>query len=350
MPFPPVPMDQNGAAFLAQMKELAKNFMAWVSEEGQEAEHPGNAQGGTIDQSPQGSITPGGGAVPMPSAPNEAEQVQPLLLRTRTTTVHDFTPPGGATPGSATPTAPTAQSASMATDPPVSQAQRGAMHAAAQGNSTLGIPQSVGKEFANADPGGKLPNKVADDGPAERFSLSPDGRTIIDNQGGKSYGVEEAMQILFSNGGQQQDAVGAPAIEPAGQVPISQPNTQVNTATWSMPKVQPPGKDRLGDGDGGKVLGQLLKFTSGEQGMGQIGQMPPRGGVTPDHGSWRSPAFARDYGTSEGAQKRGQGGAVKQAAAPRPQAPAQKPSWYGPGASKEDAANYEAQERNRRAR
>ena len=41
--------------------------------------------------------------------------------------------------------------------PPVSQRQRKAMFAAASGHSTLGIPRSVGREFANADPGGKLP-------------------------------------------------------------------------------------------------------------------------------------------------------------------------------------------------
>jgi hypothetical protein len=34
------------------------------------------------------------------------------------------------------------------------------MQAAAHGKSTIGIPQKVGKEFAKADPGGKLP-KVA---------------------------------------------------------------------------------------------------------------------------------------------------------------------------------------------
>ncbi len=44
-----------------------------------------------------------------------------------------------------------------ATDPPVSEAQRKAMWAAKSGNSTLGIPKSVGAEFAKADPGGKLP-------------------------------------------------------------------------------------------------------------------------------------------------------------------------------------------------
>ena len=45
------------------------------------------------------------------------------------------------------------------TDPPESEAQRRAMRAAASGNSTLGIPRSVGKEFSEADPGGELPEK-----------------------------------------------------------------------------------------------------------------------------------------------------------------------------------------------
>ncbi|MGF6444384.1 DUF2213 domain-containing protein [Paraburkholderia youngii] len=39
----------------------------------------------------------------------------------------------------------------LANDPPVSEAQRRAMYAAAAGHSTLGIPQSVGKEFAAKD-------------------------------------------------------------------------------------------------------------------------------------------------------------------------------------------------------
>ena len=34
--------------------------------------------------------------------------------------------------------------------PPVSQKQRGAMYAAAEGKSTLGIPKKVGKEFVAA--------------------------------------------------------------------------------------------------------------------------------------------------------------------------------------------------------
>lgn len=44
--------------------------------------------------------------------------------------------------------------------PNVSQVQRGAMAAAAAGHSTLGIPKSVGKDFMDADTGGKLPERV----------------------------------------------------------------------------------------------------------------------------------------------------------------------------------------------
>ena len=35
------------------------------------------------------------------------------------------------------------------------------MFAAAKGDSTLGIPAKVGKEFAASDKGGKLPKKVS---------------------------------------------------------------------------------------------------------------------------------------------------------------------------------------------
>jgi hypothetical protein len=41
-----------------------------------------------------------------------------------------------------------------------SEAQRRAMHAAAHGKSTLGIPRSVGKKFAAHDQGGKLPKRA----------------------------------------------------------------------------------------------------------------------------------------------------------------------------------------------
>jgi hypothetical protein len=53
---------------------------------------------------------------------------------------------------------------------PVSQAQNAAMHAAAAGKSTIGIPAKVGKEFAKGAHGkklGKLPKHV-DKGRAKR--------------------------------------------------------------------------------------------------------------------------------------------------------------------------------------
>ena len=49
--------------------------------------------------------------------------------------------------------------------PPVSEAQRKAMHAAASGKSSLGIPKSVGKEYADADKSDKLPKRMSKDEP-----------------------------------------------------------------------------------------------------------------------------------------------------------------------------------------
>jgi hypothetical protein len=49
--------------------------------------------------------------------------------------------------------------------PSVSRAQQKAMHAAAAGNSTLGIPQSVGEDFSAADHArgpAKLPARKSD--------------------------------------------------------------------------------------------------------------------------------------------------------------------------------------------
>lgn len=43
---------------------------------------------------------------------------------------------------------------------PKSQKQRGAMYAAAEGRSTLGIPKKVGSEFVKGDKPGKLPKRV----------------------------------------------------------------------------------------------------------------------------------------------------------------------------------------------
>lgn len=49
------------------------------------------------------------------------------------------------------------------TDPPVSEAQRRLMHAAAGKKGGVGgVSQAVGKEFAEADPGGELPEHKSD--------------------------------------------------------------------------------------------------------------------------------------------------------------------------------------------
>lgn len=55
-----------------------------------------------------------------------------------------------------------AQDMTLATDPPVSEAQRRLMWATAAGHGTSGVPQSVGREFANSDPGGHLPARAKD--------------------------------------------------------------------------------------------------------------------------------------------------------------------------------------------
>jgi hypothetical protein len=56
--------------------------------------------------------------------------------------------------------------------PPVSQAQRAAMYAAKAGKSTLGIPQDVGAEFVEADPGGKLPARAPSDEGRKRLKAA----------------------------------------------------------------------------------------------------------------------------------------------------------------------------------
>lgn len=61
--------------------------------------------------------------------------------------------------------------------PPVSEAQRRAMHAAASGKSTLGIPASVGKDFADADKSGKLPEKKKKDKTEKADGSAPDKAT-----------------------------------------------------------------------------------------------------------------------------------------------------------------------------
>lgn len=57
--------------------------------------------------------------------------------------------------------------------PPVSEKQRRAMRAAASGDSTLGIPKSVGEDFNAADLGGKLPPSAPTDRQANLKGNAP---------------------------------------------------------------------------------------------------------------------------------------------------------------------------------
>ena len=54
--------------------------------------------------------------------------------------------------------------------PPVSEAQRAAMGAAASGHSTLGIPKDVGQDYIESDKGGKLPAKKSELAPKPKQS------------------------------------------------------------------------------------------------------------------------------------------------------------------------------------
>jgi hypothetical protein len=103
------------------------------------------------------------------------------------------------------------------------------------------------------------------------------------------------------------------SMKPQTQVSVAQPSTNVATAQWKSPKISTrddtlaggqlgasgggnnwnPNQKPMGEGEGGKILGQLLKFKAGED----CGDSSSCGWTVP----------TSDYGTSEGARKRGQG-------------------------------------------
>ena len=63
--------------------------------------------------------------------------------------------------------------------PAVSEAQRRLMFAAASKKGGAGgVPQSVGKEFANADPGGKLPEHHQAEPHRKRAALYTHPRSV----------------------------------------------------------------------------------------------------------------------------------------------------------------------------
>ena len=52
--------------------------------------------------------------------------------------------------------------------PPVSEKQRRFMRFAAENPKASGVPRKVSREFNDADPGGKLPNRVKDGKPVKK--------------------------------------------------------------------------------------------------------------------------------------------------------------------------------------
>lgn len=81
--------------------------------------------------------------------------------------------------------------------PPVSQAQRAAMFAAKAGHSTLGIPQKVGAEFANADPGGHLPAHASSS--LEAMTGMPSGKKKVRRGGGRHKAKKSSAHDHLAN-------------------------------------------------------------------------------------------------------------------------------------------------------
>lgn len=75
--------------------------------------------------------------------------------------------------------------------PMQSEQQRKAMHAAASGKSTLGIPKKVGREFVDADEGGKLPKRAGQyDLPKSSRAMPPKKvNAVLDAQSDAAVGM-----------------------------------------------------------------------------------------------------------------------------------------------------------------
>jgi hypothetical protein len=302
-PTPRMPMDQTTTDFLSQLRNFARGFLDWVEGEGMEREH-------AMGSPPQ--ITEG-------ATDEQSGQPTPQPLRTRTTTVTDFSPPA-ASPAPET----------IATDPLTAKGEK-IMSAMKEQYG----PERGEEVFYASKNAGRIEGVDAGDNSdlGERFELSPDGSTIIDKQGGKSYSIEDAMRILFANG---DNAVAGPE----NKVTVAHPTTAIQTATWKSPKITTRSEDEddtmqggqlgpeqgwnipkwpkptQGDcgGEGGKALGRLLQFKAGDSLQSDANSRISNGDNTMRNGrmkGWILPTS--DYGTSEGARKRAQGGGTQRA-------------------------------------
>ena len=172
---------------------------------------------------------------------------------------------------------PYTKKAEMLSKPPKSEAQRRAMGAAASGHSTLGIPKSVGKEFIDADKGGKLPARKAELVPNSDSGTSRETGSALTDGPGKGSGAgkmpvtkgkdgEGVGSVLTDNKGKGKGPGGNKApVEKAELVPNSNSGTARNVG------------DALTDGPKGKgSVGKLLteKGKDGE-GVGSVMKAAP---------------------------------------------------------------------------
>ena len=115
------------------------------------------------------------------------------------------------------------------------------MFAAKAGHSTLGIPQSVGADFANADPGGKLPARVSGGKPvAHRPSSSmeamtgmPTGKRKVRRGGGRHKAASSSIHINPKHKGELHSDLGVPQGQP---IPLSKIHAAEHSANPAVRK------------------------------------------------------------------------------------------------------------------
>jgi len=130
--------------------------------------------------------------------------------------------------------------------PPVSEAQRKAMWAAAKGKSNLGIPKTVGKDFADSDEGGKLPEK--------KLSKNDDSEDLISWDNNGQWTLTKAIKPGEADLGEYwKKPINTPApknIKPFSANPKSSDigDTGINYKKMNDPKAQTAPKYDIGEG------------------------------------------------------------------------------------------------------
>ncbi len=154
--------------------------------------------------------------------------------------------------------------------PPVSEAQRRAMGAAAGGNSTLGIPKGVGKEFIDADKGGKLPKvKKGDESAMPSANLAMGESSVVKAEMCKNCGYEHVpgqhkmkKEEDYVNVNGKKKTVG---LAPKAKLPPKGPDNDIgaNMEGSAVKEMSPAGSG--GEIKKGKTLGKAedkkLKIT-----------------------------------------------------------------------------------------